>query len=75
MTNFATLILRKVKEIGLIATTRFEDHDLNCGSRWFKKIRIALYDAMMTSSKAWEKMRFFQKRHFFEPKLHHEGMK
>ena len=31
MTNFATLRLRKVKEIGLIATTRFEDLDLNCG--------------------------------------------
>ena len=31
MTNFATLILRKVKEIGLNPTTRFEDLDLNCG--------------------------------------------
>ncbi len=35
VTNFATLILRKVKEIGLIATTRFEDLDLNCGLGWF----------------------------------------
>ena len=31
VTNFVTLILRKVKEIGLIATTRFEDLDLICG--------------------------------------------
>ena len=30
-THFVTLSLRKVKEIGLIATTRFEDLDLNCG--------------------------------------------
>ena len=40
MTNFATLILRKVKEIGLNPTTRFEDLDLNCVIGWFKKIRI-----------------------------------
>ena len=31
MTNFATLRYTKLKEIGLIATTRFEDLDLNCG--------------------------------------------
>ena len=30
VTNFATLILRKVKEIGINPTTRFEDLDLNC---------------------------------------------
>ena len=30
-TYFTRLSLRKVKEIGLIATTRFEDLDLNCG--------------------------------------------
>ena len=29
-THFVTLSLRKVKEIGLIATTRFEDLELNC---------------------------------------------
>ena len=44
-TYFATLILRKVKEIGLIATTRFEDLDLNCVIGWFKKI----WDRLMTS--------------------------
>ena len=42
---FATLILRKVKEIGLIATTRFEDLDLNCVIGWFKKF----WDRLMTS--------------------------
>ena len=31
VTNFVTLILRKVKEIGLNPTTRFEDIELNCG--------------------------------------------
>ena len=31
VTNFATLILRKVKKIGINPTTRFEDIDLNCG--------------------------------------------
>ena len=30
VTNFATLILRKGKEIGLNPTTRFEDIELNC---------------------------------------------
>ena len=30
VTNFATLILRKVKEIGLNPPTCFEDLDLNC---------------------------------------------
>ena len=45
VTNFATLILRKVKEIGLIATTRFEDLDLNCVIGWFKKF----WDRLMTS--------------------------
>ena len=40
MTNFATLILRKVKEIGLIATTRFEDLDINCGLGYVRKFRI-----------------------------------
>ena len=44
-TYFATLILRKVKEIGLIATTRFEDLDLNCVIGWFKKN----WDRLMTS--------------------------
>ena len=39
-TYFATLILRKVKEIGLNPTTRFEDLDLNCVIGWFKKFRI-----------------------------------
>ena len=29
-TYFATLILRKVKEIETNPTTRFEDHDLDC---------------------------------------------
>ena len=47
MTNFATLSLRKVKEIGLNPTTRFEDHDLNCALGWFRKIS----DVIMTSSK------------------------
>ena len=40
VTNFVTLILRKVKEIGLIVTTRFEDLDLNCGLGWCKKFKI-----------------------------------
>ena len=39
MTNFATLSLRKVKEIGLNPTTRFEDLDLNCGLGYVKKFR------------------------------------
>ena len=30
VTNFATSRLRKVKEIGLNPTTRFEDIELNC---------------------------------------------
>ena len=103
---FATLILRKVKEIGLIATTRFEHLDLNCVIGWFKNFGIALWrhyvahmwalrardsresraraaraaptcgQVIMTSSKAWgKKCVFLQKRHFFEPKFHHEGMK
>ena len=40
MYNFATLILRKVKEIGLNPTTRFEDLDLNCGLGYVRKFRI-----------------------------------
>ena len=39
-THFVTLSLRKVKEIGLIATTRFEDLDLNCGLGYVEKFRI-----------------------------------
>ena len=31
VTNFATLILKKVKDIGINPTTRFEDIELNCG--------------------------------------------
>ena len=38
MTNFATLSLRKVKEIGLNPTIRFEDLDLNCGLGYVKKL-------------------------------------
>ena len=40
VTNFATLILRKVKEIGLNPTTRFEYIELSCGLGWFKKFKI-----------------------------------
>ena len=40
VTNFATLILRKVKEIGLNPTTRFKDLDLHCAIGWLKKFRI-----------------------------------
>ena len=38
--NFATLRFTKPKEIGLIATTRFEDLDLNCDLGQVKKIKI-----------------------------------
>ena len=44
-TYFATLILRKVKEIKTSPTTRFEDLDQNCVIEWFKKI----WDRLMTS--------------------------
>ncbi len=40
VTNIATPILRKVKEIGLIANVSFEDLDLYCGLGWFKKFVI-----------------------------------
>ena len=40
VTNFATLILRKIKEIELNLSTRFEDIEFNCGLLWFKKFRI-----------------------------------
>ena len=45
VTCLETLILRKVKEIGLIATIRFEDLDLTCVIGWFKKF----WDRLMTS--------------------------
>ena len=76
--KYAHILLKNNDEFcnAYIATTRFEDYyALNCGLRWFKKFGIALYDVMMTLSKAWEKCGILQKRHFFEPKLHHEGMK